>query len=116
MKKIGKVFLWILIGFIALDLILVGLLFVPSIQTFAVNKLTSSISEKWGSEISIKDVHITPTLKLVAHDFKLCDNHNKPMITAGTIKGRLPSFTVKPLKLKFGTLDVDSADVVLRKY
>lgn len=116
MKKIGKVFLWILIGFIALDLILVGLLFVPSIQTFAVNKLTSSISEKWGSEISIKDVHITPTLKLVAHDFKLCDNHNKPMITAGTIKGRLLSFTVKPLKLKFGTLDVDSADVVLRKY
>lgn len=116
MKKIGKVFLWILIGFIALDLILVGMLFVPAIQTFAVNKLTTSISEKWGSEISIKDVHITPTLKLVAHDFKLCDNRNKPMITAETVKGRLLSFTIKPLKLKFGDLELDNADVVLRKY
>lgn len=115
-KKIGKIVLWIVIGLLALDLTVVGLLFVPAIQTFAVNKLTESISKKWGSEISMKDVHVTPTLKLVVHDFRIQDMHHNDMIFVGTIKGRLLSFNLKPLRLKFGNLDLDQADVVLRKY
>ncbi|MCQ2283613.1 MAG: translocation/assembly module TamB domain-containing protein [Bacteroidales bacterium] len=105
-----------MIGFLLLDLTVVGLLFVPAIQTYAVNKITQSISEKWGTELSIKDVHITPTLKLVAHDVCIQDTHHKDMIRVSTVKGRLLSFTIKPLKLKFGNLDLDHADVVLRKY
>ena len=47
-KKIGKIILWVLLGFIALDLLIVGLLFVPAIQTFAVNKLTETYYNlKW---------------------------------------------------------------------
>ncbi|MBR4786876.1 MAG: translocation/assembly module TamB domain-containing protein [Bacteroidales bacterium] len=115
-KKIGKIILWVLLGFIALDLLIVGLLFVPAIQTFAVNKLTSFISEKWGSEISMKDVHVTPTLKLVAHDFRIHDAHHNDMIYVGTVKGRLNSFSIKPLKLKFGKVHLDHGNVVIRKY
>ncbi len=115
-KKIGKIILWVLVGFIALDLLIVGLLFVPAIQTFAVNKLTQSISEKWGSEISMKDVHVTPTLQLVAHDFRIHDAHHNDMIYVGTVKGRLNSFSIKPLKLKFGKVHLDKANVVIRQY
>ncbi len=115
-KKIGKIILWVLLSFIALDLLIVGLLFVPAIQTFAVNKLTQSISEKWGSEISIKDIHITPTLQLVAHDFRIHDTHHNDMIYVGTVKGRLNSFSLKPLKLKFGKVHLDHGNVVIRYY
>ncbi len=115
-KKIGKVILWILAGFIALDLMLVGLLFVPAVQTFAVGKVTKSLSEKWKSEISIKDIHITPTLKLVAHDFRICDYRHNDMIYVGTVKGRLRTFRLKPMKLNFGDVLLEKANVVIRKY
>lgn len=115
-KKIGKILLWIVASFIALDFLLVGLLFVPAIQTFAVNKLTQSISEKWGSEISLKDVYVTPTLKVVAHDFRIQDDHHNDMIFVGTVKGRLNGLSITPLKLKFGKVHLDNADVVLRTY
>ena len=108
--------LWVLAGFLLLDFILVGLLFVPAIQTSVVNKVTQSLSEKWGTEISMKDIHITPTLKLVAHDFRIRDHHNNDMIYVGTVKGRLLSFRLKPVKLKFGHIDLDHANVVIRKY
>lgn len=115
-KNIGKIILWIVVGFLALDLTIVGLLFVPSIQTFAVNKITNSISDTWGSEISMKDIRITPTLKIVAHDFRIKDLRNNDMIYVGTVKGRLHAFSIKPLKLKFRQVELDQADIVLRTY
>ncbi len=99
-----------------LDLTIVGLLFVPTIQTFVVNKVTNSLSEQWGSDLSIKDVHITPTLKLVLHEVKIGDHHQNDMIAVSTLKGRLRALSLKPFKLKFGTLELDDANVVLRTY
>ncbi len=116
MKKIGKIVLWVVIGLLVLDITVVGLLFVPSIQTFVVNKITHSLSENWGTEISIQNVRITPTLKIVAHEVKIDDHHHNGMITAETLKARLLSFSIKPLKLRFGALQLDDADVVLRTY
>ena len=117
MKKALKIIAWVVGVFLALDLLLVGLLFVPSIQTFVVHKVTESISEKWGTEISIGDVHLTPTLKLVAHEVAIKDHHNQNMIYSGTVKGRLRSLKTKPsFKLGLGDVEFHDLDVVLRTY
>lgn len=116
MKKIGKIILWIGIALVVLDLVIVGLLFVPPIQTFAVNKITQSLSKKWESEISIQRIHLTPSLKLVARGVRIADHHHNDMITAESVKGRLLTVTITPLKLKFGTLQLDHSEVVLRTY
>ena len=71
---------WIVGVFLALDLLLVCLLFVPPIQTFIVHKVTDSLSKSWGTEISIKDIRITPTLKIVAHEVAIKDHHRQNMI------------------------------------
>lgn len=105
-----------MVGLLAFDLTLVGLFFVPKIQTFVVNKITHSLSKQWDSEISIKDIRITPTLKIIAHDVCIKDLKHNDMIVVGTLKGRLLAFTIKPLKLKFGMVDMNRADVILRKY
>ncbi len=115
-KKIGKIILWMLIGFIGLDLLIVGLLFVPPIQQFVVNKVTQVLTDKWGAEISMKDVYLTPTLKLVAHDFRIQDLHHNDMIFVGTTKGRLTGISLDPFKLKFGKIHLDHGNVVLRTY
>ena len=114
--KALKITAWVVGVFLALDLLLVGLLFVPAIQTFVVHKVTEAISEKWGTEISIGDVHITPTLKLVCHEVAIKDHHNENMIYSGTVKGRLRSLKTKPVKLGLGDVEFHDLDVVLRTY
>ncbi len=114
--KALKITAWVVGVFLALDLLLVGLLFVPSIQTFIVHKVTESLSEKWGTEISIGDVHITPTLKLVCHEVAIKDHHNENMIYSGTVKGRLRSLKTKPFQIGLGSVKFDDLDVVLRTY
>ena len=115
-KKALKITAWIVGVFLALDLLLVGLLFVPAVQTFVVHKVTESISEAWGTEISIGDVHITPTLKLVCHEVAIKDHHDENMIYSGTVKGRLRSLKTKPVKLGLGDVEFHDLDVVLRIY
>ena len=115
-KKALKITAWVVGVFLALDLLLVGLLFVPAIQTFVVHKVTESISETWGTEISIGDVHITPTLKLVCHEVAIKDHHNENMIYSGTVKGRLRSLKTKPVKLGLGDAEFHDLDIVLRIY
>ena len=115
-KKALKITAWVVGVFLALDLLLVGLLFVPAIQTFVVHKVTAALSEKWGTEISIGDVHLTPTLKLVAHEVAIKDHHGEKMIYSGTVKGRLRGIKTKPFKLMLGDAEFHDLDVVLRTY
>ena len=115
-KKIGKIILWILGVFIALDLLLVGLLFVPAIQTYIVNKVTDIVNEKYGIGLTIKDVRLTPSLRLVAHEVRIRDLHNNDMIYVGKANGRIRGISIKPFKLKLGNATLEDADVVIRKY
>ena len=115
-KKALKITAWVVGVFLALDLLLVGLLFVPTVQTFVVHKVTETLSEKWGTEISIGNVRLTPTLKLVAHEVAIKDHHHENMIYSGTVKGRLRSLKTKPVKLGLGDVEFHDLDVVLRTY
>lgn len=115
-KKALKITAWVVGVFLALDLLLVGLLFVPAIQTFVVHKVTSTISEKWGTEISIGDIRLTPSLKLAAHEVTIKDHHNQKMIYSGTVKGRLRKIETKPFHLGLRDVSFDDLDIVLRIY
>jgi len=99
-----------------LDLLLVGLFFVPAIQTYIVNKVTQSINEKMGIGLTIKDVRLTPSLRLVAHEVRIRDLHNNDMIYVGKVNGRIRGITLKPFKLKLGNATLEDAEVVIRKY
>lgn len=115
-KKALKITAWVIGVFLALDLLLVGLLFVPAIQTFVVHKVTESLSNAWGTEISIGDVRITPTLKLVAHEVAIKDHHDENMIYSGTVKGRLRGIKTQPVRLRLSNVEFKDLDVVLRTY
>lgn len=115
-KKALKIVAWVVGVFLALDLLLVSLLFVPAIQTFVVHKVTESLSKAWGSEISIGDIRLTPTLKIVAHEVAIKDHHRENMIYSGTVKGRLRSITTEPFHLGLGDVSFDDLDIVLRTY
>ncbi len=115
-KKIGKLLLWVIGIFIALDLAIVGLFFVPSIQNHVISKVTGFISEKWGAEIGVSRIYVTPTLRIVADDFVIKDLHNQPMIYVKHVKGRFKKLKIKPLTLSFFSVTATEADVTLVTY
>lgn len=108
--------LWIIGIFIALDLLIVGLFFVPPIQNFVVSKVTGFISEKWGAEISIGRIYVTPTLRIAADDVMIKDLRDNPMIYVQNVKGRFKSLKLKPLTLSFFSITATEADVTLVTY
>ncbi len=116
-QKALKITAWVVGVLLALDLTLVGLLFVPAIQTFVVHKVTDYLSKSWGTEISIGDIRITPTLKMVAHEVAIKDHHRENMIYSGTVKGRLRSIRTKPdFHLGLRDTEFQDLDVILRTY
>lgn len=115
-EKIGKILLWVILSFVVLDLLIVGALFIKPIQNFAVNKVTTILTQNWGSEISIKHVYLTPTMKIEAHGFVIKDYHHNDMIRVDYVKGRLKNLKMKPFNLFLGTVEGKGGEVVIRKY
>lgn len=99
-----------------LDFLIVGALFIPSVQTFVVHKITQNLSQKWGTELSIGSVHITPSLNLTANEVAIKDHHNENMIYSKKVIGRLWSVDTKPFKLGLRNVVFDEPDIVLRTY
>lgn len=102
--------------FIALDLLAVGLLFVPPIQQKVVTLVTDKLSEKWHSRITIGHIYLSPTLRLTADDFVIRDHKDNPMISADKLSSRLKSLKLKPVKVGLYPIDSEGLKVVLRKY
>lgn len=115
-KKIIKVTLLVLGIFLALDLLIVGLLFVPPIQEKVVGIVTEKLSEKWGSKVSVDHIYLSPTMKLYAEGFAIYDCHDNPMISAEMLSSRLRTLKLKPIHLGFGEIDSKGVRVVVRKY
>lgn len=115
-KKIFKALGILVAVFLVIDFLVVTILFVPAVQTYVVNKLTQSLSEKWGTEISIGSVHITPTLRLAAKQVSIKDHHGENMIYGETVRGRLWSVQTKPFKLGLRDVVFEKPDIVLRIY
>ena len=111
-----KITAWIVGLLLALDLLLVGLLFVPSIQTFVVHKVTDMLNQKFNMGITIESVHITPTLRLVANEVAIKDHHHENMIYSRVVKGRLRKIKTNPITLGLGDVVFDDFDMVLRTY
>lgn len=102
--------------FIALDLIVVGLLFVPPIQEKVVGVVADKLSEKWNSRITIGHIYLSPTLKLTVEDLVIRDHHDNSMIAAGELKSRITKLKFSPFKLGFSGIESDRIDVTVRKY
>lgn len=115
-KKIIKTLLWIVGIFIALDLLVVGLIFVPPIQEKIVGVVTEKLSEKWNSKITIGHIYLSPTLKLYVEDFTIHDAHGNPMLGAKKLKSRLTSLQLDPIKVGLSDIDSEGLKVIVRKY
>lgn len=115
-KKILKILLIVLVVFLLVDLLVVGAVFIPPVQQKIVNVVTSKLSEKWNSRVTVEKIYLSPTLKLNAEDFVIWDHHDEPMIAAHKLSSRLLGLNFSPMKVSLGDIDSEGVKVVIRKY
>ena len=115
-KKIIKITLKVFGWLLALDLLVVTLLFVPPIQEKVVGWVADALSEKWNSRITIGHIYLSPTLKLTVEDLVIRDNHDNPMISAGKLESRVTKIGFRPFRLGFSEINSDNVRVCVRKY
>lgn len=115
-KKAGKILLWIFGVFIALDLLIVTLIFIPPIQNAIVRKVSTVLTEKWGSEISMQKIYLSPLLNVTVKGFVIKDDRDTPMIAVEKLKAGLKKIGLNPFKLFFKNIWLENADIALTKY
>ncbi|HPS72191.1 MAG TPA: hypothetical protein PLM70_08045, partial [Bacteroidales bacterium] len=115
-KKILHIFLKILLIFVALDLLIVLLVFTPPIQKLIVNKVTSSISEVSKSKFIIQKIYITPTFRIKAKEVYIKDHHGNNMISAHELSAKLniKKFSFHSIYLK--DIIIKKGEFILRTY
>lgn len=115
-KKIVHIALWVVLVFVALDLLLVLLVFTPPVQKFLINRVTSSIAEITKSDFSIKKIYITPGFKVKAKEIAIQDHHGNNMIYAKKLSARLnfskSSFSAIYLK----DVVIENGEFIIREY
>lgn len=114
-KKVKRILLSLLILFFTF-FILLALVFIPPIQNKIVTKVTETLSENWGSDIKIGSIYLTPALKVAFKDLVINDLQNNAMISIDKGKTRLKEINFSPFELVFHSLELDGAEVLLRKY
>lgn len=115
-KKILFFALKILAILFVVDILLVALFFIPPIQNAIVSKVCSTVSEKWGADLKIKSIYLSPLLKLHFNELSINDLRDREMITVAKAKARVKSFDLSPFQLNFQKVELEDADVMLTKY
>ena len=115
-KKIVQIALIVIGALIALDLLVVALIFVPPIQQKIVDVVTEKLSDKLQSRISVDKIYLSPTLKLNAEGFTIYDHRDEPMIAAGKLQSRLIGLKFNPMTVSLDDTKGENVQVILHKY
>ena len=115
-KKIARIALIVIGALIALDLLVVALIFVPPIQQKVVDIVTEKLSDKLQSRVSVDKIYLSPSLKLNAEGFTIYDHRDEPMIAAGKLHSRLIGLNFDPMVVSLDDTKGEQVRVVLHKY
>jgi len=111
-----KIILWIVVTFVAFDLLIVTLIIIPPVQQFIVLKASKILTNLTGGKITVDKIYLSPTFALTAKNFAIKDHHYENMIFASTLKGRINIRKTEKGQICLSFAKLDDGEVVLRKY
>jgi len=115
-RRILKTILWIILSFVALDLLIVTLIIIPPIQQFIVLKASKILTQITGGKITADKIYLSPTLTLTVKNFAIKDHRHENMIFAATLKGKINIAKTGGGQVCLSFAELDDGEVVLRQY
>lgn len=103
MKHIIRITIW---TFITVWLFMFALLRLPAVQTFLADNVSSALSQKLGTTVSVKNIDLRLFNRIIIDDFTLYDQHDKRMLRSGRL-----SATIELLPLFEGRISISSVQL-----
>jgi len=118
MRRIGKIFLWLMGGVISVLLLLLLLLMIPSVQTYLAKEAASFLSKQMETEVSIDKLRVDFRLNILFENLRLNDQRGNNLISAKKGRAGFPSIqiTKKEVNVSIHPIVLNNADVTLRRY
>ena len=115
-KRILKIGVYILTGIITIIVLISFLLHSSISQTLLARIATSYYSNKFNTTISIDKISISFFNKIQLRNLLINDLHGDTLICSGEVDISLKRFNLKKRVIHFGKIDMENADIRIRKY
>ncbi len=86
LKRILKFFVWVVISVLAIFIILLLLIRLPSVQNFAIDKVVSFVSNKTGTKVTIGNIYIGFPSTVIINEIFLDDLNKDTLLYAKEIR------------------------------
>lgn len=103
MKHIIRITIWTVI---TVYLFMFALLRLPAVQTFLADNVSSALSKKLGTTVSVKNIDLRLFNRIIIDDFTLYDKHNKRMLRSSRM-----SATIELMPLFDGRISISSVQL-----
>uniref|UniRef100_UPI0040473EA3 translocation/assembly module TamB domain-containing protein n=1 Tax=Mariniflexile sp. TaxID=1979402 RepID=UPI0040473EA3 len=107
MKKIAKVFLKILLFFVAFFLVIVLALQIPFVQNFVKDKAVAYLEGKIKTKVEVGSIEIGLPKKVILHDFYFEDQSKDTLLAGKTLKIDVSLFKLFSSKLEINAIKLE---------
>src|SRR5690242_8497722 len=117
LKKAAKIFLRILLFFIALFLLIVIALQIPFVQNFVKDQAVTYLEKKIKTKVAIGTIEIGLPKKIILHDFYFEDQSKDTLLAGETLKMDISLFELFNNKVEINSIDLEkiTANIQLSK-
>ncbi len=116
LRRLGKIFLYFLLGLLLLSLALVIAIRIPSVQNWAVGKATAMLSETLQTQVSIGGVYINFFKTANLEDIYVEDRQGDTLLFAHELKADIGIFNLFGSEIFLNSASLEGAVVDLHRY
>lgn len=115
LRRIGRYILFLILGLVALSLLLIAALQVPSVQTWAAGKAAVWLSESLSTEVRVGGVDIDFFKTVVLEDIYVADQHGDTLLSARRLSADIGIFDLFGSEIYLNEAKLEGAAVNLRR-
>ncbi len=106
-KKVVRLFFWILGGILVLLIVIIILIQVPAVQNFAKEKAVSYLQRKLGTKVSIQTLRIHFPKQILLEGVYVEDRHRDTLLSASLLKVDVSMFRLLKKEIAVSHIELD---------
>lgn len=115
LRRVGRVFLKVLIGILAFFIILVLLIQTPPVQNFARKKIVSFLENKLQTRITIGRINIGIPNKVLLENIYLEDRQKDTLLSGGRISANINMFKLINNDIEINQLEIENVTAKIKR-
>lgn len=115
LRRIGRVFIKILIGILAFFIVIILLVQAPPVQNFARKKIVAFLEKKLQTRVAIDRIHIGIPNKVLLEGVYLEDRQKDTLLSGGRISANLNMFKLINSNVEINELEIENVTAKIKR-